>query len=267
MSIEIHYAGWFQCRLATDRDDFNESRGRFGWTFAFDGEPDLDRVIRFHDPQALRSHAPNVGVFVTAVEQAGVPVVGSPLLGAKVILLDDPVFEGRDGRVASSADEPILPFAIQILSGQLRIEARDPLDITDPVDLLRRQPVSVLSRTPELIAGTGVSNPLAYLQQRVNFLRTDLGVAVDRVAQANLTKRIRELETVLSRGRGIQLDVLLMQLNYEHEVGGPLVVTDPERLLPAIPTTITPWQAEYFFGGWDADALCGYTKGTLKMTT
>lgn len=53
-SLGIRYGGWVQCRLATDRDDYNEPRGRFGWTFAFDGEPDLDRVIRFHDPPSLR---------------------------------------------------------------------------------------------------------------------------------------------------------------------------------------------------------------------
>lgn len=266
MTIEIRYAGWFQCRLATDRDDYNEPRGRFGWTFAFDGEPDLDRVIRFHDPPTLRSHAPAVGVFVTAVAQAGVPVAGSPVIGARVTLLENAVFEGQDGRVASSADEPILPFVIEIATGQLRVEARDPLDITDPTDLLRRQPVSVLSRTPELIAGTGITDPLAYLQNRVDLLRIDLASATDPVARANLSNRILKLEAVLNRGQGIQLDALLLQLNYLHDLSGTLTVIDPDNWLPASPTTASPWEVEYFFGGWDADALCGYTEGKLTIT-
>lgn len=46
MAVSIPFRGWFQARLATDPDDFDEPRGQNGWTFAFEGEPDLDRIIR-----------------------------------------------------------------------------------------------------------------------------------------------------------------------------------------------------------------------------
>ena len=44
--IEIHFEGWFECRLATDPDPTDEPRGVSGWTYALAGEPDLDRIIR-----------------------------------------------------------------------------------------------------------------------------------------------------------------------------------------------------------------------------
>jgi hypothetical protein len=37
MAVSIPFRGWFQARLATDPDDFDEPRGQNGWTFAFEG--------------------------------------------------------------------------------------------------------------------------------------------------------------------------------------------------------------------------------------
>src|SRR5512133_460655 len=53
--LSLHFAGWFQCRLATDPDPADEPRGVSGFTFAYPGEPDLDRVIRFARPEAQRA--------------------------------------------------------------------------------------------------------------------------------------------------------------------------------------------------------------------
>ena len=65
--LEVRFEGCFQCRLATNPDPTDELRGVSGYTFALAGEPDLDRVIRFQDPAAPRSHGPRVGVSVVAV--------------------------------------------------------------------------------------------------------------------------------------------------------------------------------------------------------
>ena len=43
--IEVRYSGWFQCRLATDPDPYDEPRGVSGYLHAYVGEPDLDRRI------------------------------------------------------------------------------------------------------------------------------------------------------------------------------------------------------------------------------
>ena len=103
----LRFMGRYQARFATDNDFFNEPRGTDkGWNFALEGEPDfvpaknnvplkrnqpVGRVIRFHDPVALRSHVAPIGVFVTAIEgDTATGIVecnaGDPIIGEKVSL-------------------------------------------------------------------------------------------------------------------------------------------------------------------------------------
>ena len=42
--LVIEFNGWFQCRLATDPDPYDEPRGVSGYVHAYAGEPDLDRL-------------------------------------------------------------------------------------------------------------------------------------------------------------------------------------------------------------------------------
>ncbi len=53
--LSITFAGWAQCRLPTDPDPYDEPRGVSGYMYAYAGEPDLDRLIRFQDPP-FRAH-------------------------------------------------------------------------------------------------------------------------------------------------------------------------------------------------------------------
>ena len=80
----VRFRGRFEARFPTNNDFYNEPRGTSrGWTWALEGEPDfvpadnsvptepgmaVGRVIRFHDPAALRPHVAPIGVFVIAVE-------------------------------------------------------------------------------------------------------------------------------------------------------------------------------------------------------
>ncbi len=267
MAIQVDFGGWFQCRLATDSDSFNEKRGRFGWTFAYAGEPDLDRIIRCQSPVALRSHANAVGVNVKKILNAGTEVAGSPLLGAKVDLLDNPVFEGRNGQIATSADEPVVPLKLHISQGNFSLVCADPVDLADPADLLRRKPVSIDQSTPELIAATGISSGATHFSARLAALKADRTTATDPTVQSQLDSHIAELQSVVNRGSGVQFATLLMQLNYEHQIAGPNKVVDPDGILPTVPIANSPWQVEYFFGGWDFDALCGYLQGSLHIPT
>ena len=110
--LTIEFAGWFQCRLATDPDPYDEPRGVSGYVRAYAGEPDLDRIIHWQPPTFLRALAPTVGVSVSRVFLDGKPVEGSPLAGARVMLHGSPKFEGRNGVVAEDrlrADLPVRP--------------------------------------------------------------------------------------------------------------------------------------------------------------
>src|SRR4051794_14911179 len=97
--ISFEFEGWFQCRLATDPDPYDEKRGVSGWTFAYPGESDLDRYIRFSNAVAPRSAGPQVGVIVKRITLDGAEQSGHPLLKASVTLEDKPVFEGRNGTI------------------------------------------------------------------------------------------------------------------------------------------------------------------------
>jgi hypothetical protein len=103
----LRFMGRYQARFATNNDFYNEPRGTDkGWVFSLEGEPDfvpktnnvplkrdqpVGRVIRFHDPVALRTHVAPIGVFVTSIEgdtATGIVecTAGDPIIGEKVAL-------------------------------------------------------------------------------------------------------------------------------------------------------------------------------------
>ncbi|HKO55654.1 MAG TPA: hypothetical protein VJ276_07215 [Thermoanaerobaculia bacterium] len=103
----IRFMGRYEVRFATNMDFYNEPRGTDqGWTWALEGEPDfvpktdniplkpgqpVGRVLRFHDPVALRTHVAPIGVFVTQIEgdtESGTVdcPAGDPVIGEKVSL-------------------------------------------------------------------------------------------------------------------------------------------------------------------------------------
>src|SRR5262249_14585732 len=118
--VWIKFAGWFQCRLATDPDPCDEPRGVSGYVRAVAGEPDLDRIIRLQPKGTTpRSHCPALGVSVVAVfGDARHAPASHPLLGATVELLDDPKFEGRNHILAEDGVEAIVPCHLRIRKGR-----------------------------------------------------------------------------------------------------------------------------------------------------
>jgi hypothetical protein len=257
--LEIDFSGWFQCRLATDPDAFDHPRGESGWTFAFPGEPDLDRIIRFQDPLAPRSRCPQVGVRVRAVRRDGA-AIASPLDDLPVVLLDDAVFEGRNGQIATSANEPVVPFHLRVQSASAGVAARDPIDVTDPAELTRRQPVDFASNSPVAAQATGITNRAAYRASRRGLLEADLTNTADPVARAALERRIAEL----AKG-SIRLSALGFQMSYAFDLRGPSEWHDPEGTLGPPPGAGAPWSIGFWLGAWDADALCGFVQGTLRI--
>ena len=68
MNLVLEFEGWCSLRLPTDPDPSDEPRGISGYTFAFAGEPDLDRILNLQPragdalplarPEARRDRAP-----------------------------------------------------------------------------------------------------------------------------------------------------------------------------------------------------------------
>jgi hypothetical protein len=259
--IEIYFEGWFQCRLATGPAEYRDPRGGQGWTFAFGSEADLDRIIRFHDPVDLRSHAPKVGVFVNLVELNGQTAEEHPLLGGTVSLLDNPVFEGHDGAIASDAREPIAPFHLAIRKNEYHFSGRDAFDPASAADIERRKPVQFRGTSPEVLAVTGINDPVAFRRRRVEDLAAELAAETDPARRSALEARLAE-----ARLGGIRRNSLAFQLTYEFAIRGPNQVS--LALLThgngAVPEN-GDCRTRFWMGGWDADTLCGYVKGSVVL--
>lgn len=275
--LTVNFEGWFQCRLATDPDPSDEPRGVSGWTFAVAGEEDLDRVIRLQEPVSSRSHGPEVGVVVRTVTVDERHIPDHPLVGGQVELLDGPKFEGRNGIVAEDAAECIDPFHLRITGGGVTLRRKDILDPQNPerkiheVDasvLRRRQPVEgEAAERAEIADATGVMDYLGHLRERKESLeKLEAGPegAGDPVLRAAFQKRIADLKESLEK-RDIRVGILGASLVYRFAIRGPAQVVGDRDVLGGIVGTSPPWPIEFWAGGWDADALCGYMRGRLRV--
>jgi hypothetical protein len=276
--ITLNFEGWFQCRLATDPDPSDEPRGVSGWTFAVAGEEDLDRIIRLQQPVSPRSPGPGskVSVVVTAVSVDGRQVLDHPLVGGQLELLDEPKFEGRNGIVAEDTAECIDPFHLQLTGGGVSLRRRDILDPQDPerkiyeVDpsvLKRRQPVEdEVVESAEVADATGIMDHMGYRRERKKDLEDALEETGDAVIRAALQKRIGDLDESLDpKKRDIRVGILGASLIYKFAIRGAAEVVDEGDALGGLVGTSPPWPIEFWVGGWDADALCGYMRGRLQV--
>lgn len=287
--IQLQFAGWFQCRLATNPDPSDEPRGVSGYTFALPNEPDLDRIIRLQDPVAPRSHSPDVGVRICRVFVDGEEDAEHQLLGARVSLLDDPKFESRnllltDDRAGVGL---IDPFHIEISSDSLVIRRKDVFDPAHPGRKLhehapdrlnRRGPVSpdgLIHDTVRISAATGITDAAAYRLRRKQVLEADLAAAresgSDSVDLAGLEKRISEL--AITDSGDMRLYSLQAYQARVFEISGPAEIRRrngaPDEMHGEMRgfsiDTYAAWPIEFWMGGWDADALCGYISGMLAI--
>lgn len=259
--LRIEFDGFFQCRLATDPDPWDEPRGISGWTFALAGEPDLDRIVRFQDPLVVRSHGPPIGVEVRRVSLHGEAVPDHPLVGGRVELLDNPKFEGRNGLVAEDGQEPILPFHLAISGSGMRLRRADPLDSRGrPIhevdrSLIFRQisePDSPPSRS-EILEAVGVDGLKRHREEREQLLRRDLERTHDDTERVAVDKRLDELGEIRPwvLPYGFSLGAL----------GGAGEIEGGNEQLGVFP----PWPIRFWLGGWDADTLCGFARGRLEI--
>lgn len=261
--ITIHFEGWFQYRLATDPDPADEPRGASGWTFALGNEPDLDHILRLQDAVAPRiwgGEYHDVGVVVRSVEVQGQTDAHHSLVGARVDLLDQPMFVGRNGIVSDTGAEFIAPFRLSIQTPSITIERVDHLDPSAPnkalVDIAphlwqRRQPVAAKIKPGDYAA---------YRMKRKKVLEGDLASTTDALVRAVLQKRITELARHDSPEQALGFS-----LDYAFELNGLPVIIDPQQYLADAIDEIAFWPIEFSMGEWDADALCGYMKGSIVL--
>jgi hypothetical protein len=265
--LDVGFGGWFQCRLATDPDPADEPRGVSGWTFAVGDEPDLDRVIRFHDPPVRRSHGPDVSVRIETIAVDGDEIADHPLRAGRVDLLGEPRFEGRNGVVAEDGEEPIAPVTLELRGDGVSLRRHDPLDPKDaPIEevdpgVLRRRLAGGVEGDPasvgEVLQAIGVQDPQQHRRLREERLRAELAATDDPARRAALEKRLRSLRALIP-----------VRLSYRFAIGqfgGVGEVLDQGGSLPGAVDVVAPWSIQFWMGGWDADALCGFTRGTVKI--
>jgi hypothetical protein len=199
--LELYFEGWFQCRLARDPDPSDEKRGVSGAAFATVYEPDLDRIIRLNDAVAPRSDflpsghgVPRVGVSVRSVYSSGRRSDTHPLVGARVDLLEGPVFQALNGVFYSPGNEPIDPFHIAISREGFLLSRKDlwnpdqpdlsmyDLPLNSPL-LGRRLPVSQEMKSLDVREATGIFDADAYMKKRVEDLQA--AIQKKKIAKGN----------------------------------------------------------------------------------
>lgn len=268
--LAIQFAGWFQCRMATDPDPKDEPRGLSGTAFALVDEPDFDRVIRFQRPVAPRSPGPTVGVHVTDVRRGARAEPGHPLVGARVSLSGSPEFVEQNGVVAAPGKAFIDPFhlcieadGVSVARSALWDPARPGLGYYDAdADALRPRQVRQLEvDVADVKAATGIDDPAAFVRERREALAEALAHTEDPARRAGLQQRLDALDrTDWQRSRLLLL--LSACVHYTFDLNGPAAI-EGGAALPETFHTGEPWRVRFWMGGWDNDTLCGYVQGTL----
>ena len=262
--LTIGFSGWFQCRLATDPDPYDEPRGVSGYVHAYAGEPDLDRIVHLQKPAFVRRLSPDIGVRVNAAAVDGVPIPGAALLGAEVELLGSPKFEGRNGVVAEDGFEPLFPFDLQIRKDGMRLRrAVVPADTDYPFEGLNANGVDA-RRGAALQRLTGIADLAVVWQYRARQLAAASGDLPDPERTATV-ERLNFLRDNLARPNGTQrFFSVAMTYSYDLTSEAPVIdgIADATGMEPE---TRDAWRAEFALGAWDADTLCGFCDGVLSI--
>jgi hypothetical protein len=276
--LELDFEGWWQCRFATDPDPTDDPRGVSGPTFTVAGEPRFDRVIRFQEPVSPRfPHEHDVGVAVRAVRVEGRPAPGHPLVGAAVELCGGAQFHQRNLVLVEQAFQVIVdPFDLRVSGDGIVLRRAALWDVTRPhltfADVFL-EPATVAPRMNQIetrsaivAEATGVMDYGEARAQRARDLAAMLERTTDPTARAALRKRLEVLSEDWEL-TGMQLaatQFLGMRASWSFDLEGAPQVGDPEGRLGGRVGTSQFWSVAFWFGGYDVDALCGYTRGTLS---
>ncbi|MCC2652301.1 MAG: hypothetical protein K0Q60_2464 [Microvirga sp.] len=262
--LSATFAGWAQCRLATDPDPYDEPRGVSGYMRAYAGEPDLDRVVHFQDPPFRRTHTPEIGIAVRSVCLHGTEDSAHPLRGAAVHLLDGPKFEGRNGVIAEDGSEPIVPFHLCLKQGSRQLSrATMP---SDPRSPYREFNATNFIVDPGFIeCATNIPSLVDVWRNRLSLLESEhAGASPDE--RPALEERTAFLRQNLARQGGVA-GFFPVRMVWDYQLRSPVGRRDAgmAELLPNFTPTEEPWRVAFWFGGWDADAQAFFVGGTLEI--
>jgi hypothetical protein len=270
VNLVLEFEGWCSLRLPTDPDPSDEPRGVSGYTFAFAGEPDFDRILnlqpRPHTP--LRSCSPRLGVTVRKVLRTG-GGEAPDLLGATVDLLGDPIIENRNWTLTLPGFEPIVPFDLKVAKGAVTLQRRAPLNPADPSQplwqvsqaLLEAQGAQGMEYEPATIGdATGMWDPLGVVTARLAALKAEREKTSDPIARTALDGRIAELEFAVANPGDRRVLVRNFVERFGFDMQGKAQATGIDGL-----DTATPWRIDFWLGAWDPDLLCLYMKGALNV--
>jgi hypothetical protein len=270
-SLLIKFAGWFQCRLATDPDPTDEPRGVDGYIHAVPGEPDLDRIIRLQPTYGIvqRSYCPIIGVKVVSVYVDNDKLEDHPLVDALVDFLDNPKFEGRNNILARPGEEAVFPLHIQIKKNKCLIQRNFDDDIRFPPlnqddrDKFRNLQATGLNINPGAIEdATGIFDLTGVWNKRITRLQSDLAKTSNEIEIAAINSRIKSMSnTAITR-------IFSARMLYSASLTGTAIFEDIDGYFPGKPIGLgpkDPWTLEFWFGAWDADAQSGYTIGYLGI--
>jgi hypothetical protein len=282
MTLVLGFAGWCLLRLATDPDPSDEPRGVSGYTFAFAGEPDLDRILYVQPPPeavfVARSQSPPIGVRVRAAKWVDTGRIVPELVGATVDLLEAPKLENRQGALTESGYEPIVPFHLRIESDRLAIDRTSPLNPADPTrpvwqaasSDLARQGASGFAFEPDTVgAATGIWDSVADRQARFDALTAELeklGADSESVAATALRGRLAELRIGLDKPSDRRVTSRYHVERFSFPMVGPATVSgDQDGVLGATLDTEAAWPVSFWIGAWDPDVLCAFVEGSLQI--
>ena len=284
-SLVLQFEGWCVIRLPTDPDPPDEPRGVSGYTFAFAGEPDFDRIVHLQPPAdwVPRSHGPDkLGVFVAdakRVDTSGEAKLPA-LLGAKVELLGEPRLENRNWTLTLPGFEPIYPFDLSITGGGVAIRRSAPFDPDHPdlpiwqvpLEKLLAQGAQGMEFEPQTIGrATGMWDPALLVAQRKRLLEEDLealrnGGTSDPLAEAALSARIYELAIGVANphDRRVMARVFVERFSFPMLGKDAGISGGPDSSLGSLDPA-APWQVSFWLGSWDPDLLCAYLQGSLVI--
>ena len=253
--IHIKFCGWFQSRFATDPDPADDPRGTRGFSMSLPGEPDFDRIIRFQpEGTYLRSHIKQViGVTVKAIYVDKDYLINHPLLGAKVNLKDNPVFKGENGIVAEDGLEPIIPFRLSISNSYFEIERSCP---ANPPEFSTTRPNGGSSAPGKIAEATKIYNFREVMEDRIRRLQNEVPSPV-------ISKRIENIQRFSIKDPGDR--IFNYAQAYSIELKGQAIFKDYYHKMEQQVDTESNWLVEFWMGGWDIDASCGFVKGYLSI--
>ena len=284
--LVVQFTGHCLMRIPTDPDPTDEPRGASGYTFAFAGEPDLDRIIYLQppDPKKVppRVFAPTVGVTVKSAQRFdpdGKVTDVPALVGAKVDLLGDPKLENRNWTLTLPGFEPIVPFRLQVATDGLRIYRDAPIDPDHPdlpiwkVDQSKivAQGAAGMAWEPGTIGrATGIWDALAFVTRR----RAAVGQLLEKLEKehgdpvliANLRGRLAELDFAVKNPS----DRRVLAKSFVERFSFPMLgkngrVTGGDEAFGGKLDTAPPWTISFWIGAWDPDALCAFMEGSLAV--